>query len=120
MVTQPHQRSRLDGAWSRLDHTFGKHGLKFMQHLPKYIYAPLEPRNIRILELQPGRSGPFRAHFSVVSVDSGIEYDALSYMWGEATPLIICHFYICMYFETCQNLKSAGNSVVECRIAAHP
>jgi len=87
MVTQPHQRSRLDGAWSRLDHTFGKHGLKFMQHLPKYIYAPLEPRNIRILELQPGRSGPFRAHFSVVSVDSGIEYDALSYMWGEATPV---------------------------------
>ena len=54
--------------------------------LPRFPYEPLEPRCIRILELQPGqRSDPFLGKFIIVNVDSGFAYDALSYMWGDAT-----------------------------------
>jgi hypothetical protein len=54
--------------------------------LPRFPYEPLEPRCIRVLELQPGqRSDPFQGKFIVTDVDSDFEYDALSYMWGDAT-----------------------------------
>jgi hypothetical protein len=54
--------------------------------LPRFHYEPLEPRCIRVLELQPGqRSDPFQGRFIVTNVDSDLEYDALSYMWGDAT-----------------------------------
>ncbi|KAI4626690.1 hypothetical protein J4E83_003842 [Alternaria metachromatica] len=54
--------------------------------LPRFPYEPLEPRCIRILELQPGqRSDPFLGRFIIANVDSVFVYDALSYMWGDAT-----------------------------------
>jgi hypothetical protein len=56
--------------------------------LPHFEYEPLPRRSIRILELEPGkRSDPFRGRFIVASIDEEIEYDALSYMWGDATPV---------------------------------
>jgi hypothetical protein len=55
--------------------------------MPRFHYEPLEPRCIRVLELQPGqRSDPFQGKFIIANVDSNFEYDALSYMWGDATP----------------------------------
>jgi hypothetical protein len=55
---------------------------------PHFDYQPLPPRHIRIIELQPGeRSDPFRARFIVGSLDEPFEYDALSYMWGDAAPV---------------------------------
>lgn len=55
--------------------------------LPRFQYEPLEPRCIRILELQPGRrSDAFLSKFIVANIDNEFEYDALSYMWGDATP----------------------------------
>ncbi|KAH7071890.1 heterokaryon incompatibility protein-domain-containing protein [Paraphoma chrysanthemicola] len=55
---------------------------------PRVIYEPLGPRQIRILELQPGRgTEPFQGRFIVASIDSNVEYDALSYMWGDPTPV---------------------------------
>ncbi|KAI4695216.1 uncharacterized protein J4E84_001841 [Alternaria hordeiaustralica] len=54
--------------------------------LPRFYYEPLEPRCIRILELQPGRrSDPFLGKFIIANVDSDFAYNALSYMWGDAT-----------------------------------
>lgn len=54
--------------------------------LPDYTYAPLEPRHLRILEHQPGDdSDPFVGRITAASIDSDVEYDALSYMWGDAT-----------------------------------
>lgn len=54
--------------------------------LPHFHYEPLDPRCIRILELQPGqRSDPFQGKFIVANVDSDYAYDALSYMWGDPT-----------------------------------
>ncbi|KAH4151203.1 hypothetical protein HBH43_241850 [Parastagonospora nodorum] len=61
------------------------HGLR---NLPRFAYKPLPDRCIRIIELQPGeRSDPFRARFMVGSLDEPFEYDALSYMWGDAAPV---------------------------------
>lgn len=60
-------------------------------HTPNFNYKPLEPRCIRILELQPGNNlEPFQGRFINVSIDRKspkFEYDALSYMWGNSTPV---------------------------------
>ncbi|KAI4632304.1 uncharacterized protein J4E87_001776 [Alternaria ethzedia] len=54
--------------------------------LSRFHYEPLEPRCIRILELQPGRrSDPFLGKFIIADVNNDFAYDALSYMWGDAT-----------------------------------
>lgn len=59
-----------------------------MASAPRYKYQPLKPRNIRILELEPGGDAdPFKGRFFTASIDSGAEYDALSYMWGDSTPV---------------------------------
>jgi hypothetical protein len=56
--------------------------------LPHFEYQALPPRSIRIFELEPGkRSDPFRGKFVVASVDVEVEYDAFSYMWGNAEPV---------------------------------
>jgi hypothetical protein len=53
-----------------------------------FEYQALPPRSIRIIELEPGeRSEPFHGNFIVASIDDDVEYDALSYMWGEAAPV---------------------------------
>src|SRR5689334_658943 len=55
---------------------------------PRFTYEPLESRQIRILELQPGcGTETFQGRFIVASIDSDVEYDALSYMWGDSAPV---------------------------------
>jgi hypothetical protein len=59
-----------------------------MASAPRYKYQPLKPRHIRILELEPGGDAdPFKGRFCTALIDSGVEYDALSYMWGDSTPV---------------------------------
>jgi hypothetical protein len=59
-----------------------------MASAARYEYQPLESRHIRILELEPGGDAePFQGRFDTASIDSGVKYDALSYVWGDATPV---------------------------------
>jgi hypothetical protein len=54
----------------------------------RFNYKPLPDRCIRILELHPGeRADPFRGRFAIVSIDGEDKFDALSYMWGDASPM---------------------------------
>lgn len=56
--------------------------------LPFFNYEPLPDRCIRVLELQPGgRADPFHGRFTTISIDGEDKYDALSYMWGDASPV---------------------------------
>ncbi|RYN20117.1 hypothetical protein AA0112_g10859 [Alternaria arborescens] len=56
--------------------------------LPPFNYEPLPDRYIRVLELQPGeRADPFHGRFTIISIDGEEEFDALSYMWGDASPV---------------------------------
>jgi len=56
--------------------------------LPPFNYEPLRDRCIRVLELQPGeRADPFRGRFTIKSIDGEDKFDALSYMWGDASPV---------------------------------
>ncbi|CAN9468333.1 unnamed protein product [Alternaria alternata] len=56
--------------------------------LPFFNYEPLPDRCIRVLELQPGeRTDPFQGRFTIISIDGEDKYDALSYMWGDASPV---------------------------------
>jgi hypothetical protein len=56
--------------------------------LPPFNYEPLPARYIRVLELQPGeRANPLHASFTTISIDGGDKFDALSYMWGDASPV---------------------------------
>jgi hypothetical protein len=56
--------------------------------LPIFNYEPLPARCIRILELQPGeRSEAFQGRLIISSIDEEVHYDALSYMWGDASPI---------------------------------
>ena len=56
--------------------------------LPPFNYEPLPDRCIRVLELQPGeRADPFRGRFTIISIDGEDKFDALSYMWGDASPV---------------------------------
>ena len=53
-----------------------------------FNYEPLPDRCIRVLELQPGeRADPFRGRFTIISIDGEDKFDALSYMWGDASPM---------------------------------
>lgn len=53
-----------------------------------FNYEPLPDRCIRVLELQPGeRADPFRGRFTIISIDGEDKFDALSYMWGDASPV---------------------------------
>ncbi|RYN19368.1 hypothetical protein AA0115_g10769 [Alternaria tenuissima] len=56
--------------------------------LPPFNYEPLPDRCIRVLELQPGeRADPFRGRFTIISIDGEDKFDALSYMWDNASPV---------------------------------
>jgi hypothetical protein len=56
--------------------------------LPHFNYEPLPDKCIRVLELQPGgRADPFCGRFTIISTDGEDKYDALSYMWGDASPV---------------------------------
>jgi hypothetical protein len=55
---------------------------------PDFVYEPLQPGEIRILQLAPGNKGDTLIG-DLLTVDfenNAIEYDALSYMWGDPTP----------------------------------
>lgn len=57
-----------------------------------FEYRPLEPRCIRILELQPGVKGDaLEGRLIVMNVDDedGIVYDALSYQWNDPAPAAV-------------------------------
>ncbi|CAN9440869.1 unnamed protein product [Alternaria alternata] len=59
-----------------------------LPRLPGFNYEPLPARCIRILELQPGeRTDPLQGGFTIISIDGEDKYDALSYMWGDASPV---------------------------------
>ncbi|CAN9465904.1 unnamed protein product [Alternaria alternata] len=56
--------------------------------LPPFNYELLPDRCIRVLELQPGgRADPFHGRFTIISIDGEDKFDALSYMWGDASPV---------------------------------
>jgi hypothetical protein len=51
-------------------------------------YHPLKKsrREIRLLHLLPGaKDDELRCSFTVVSLDEAVEYEALSYVWGDAS-----------------------------------
>ncbi|RYP61607.1 hypothetical protein DL770_009757 [Monosporascus sp. CRB-9-2] len=51
----------------------------------QYIYDPLPPGYIRVLELHPGSGDePLHGTLHSVSLDCFSEYEALSYVWGKA------------------------------------
>jgi hypothetical protein len=52
-------------------------------------YEPLrEPRQIRLLELLPGKGrDPIRCELSVARLPGAIRFEALSYVWGGDTPM---------------------------------
>lgn len=60
-----------------------------LQEPEDYEYHPLEPRCIRILKLHPSSGGSeLSGELIAVSIDSEhVGYDALSYMWGDPTPV---------------------------------
>lgn len=53
----------------------------------KYHYESLSQENeIRVLVLQPGRAAdPLQCHLMRVSLDDPPQYEALSYVWGDAS-----------------------------------
>jgi hypothetical protein len=59
-----------------------------IHELPHVIYDPLEHSQIRILRLAPGKKGDTLVGVLLLAdfEDKFIEYDALSYMWGDPTP----------------------------------
>jgi hypothetical protein len=55
---------------------------------PDLLYEPLQPGEIRILHLAPGsKDDTLIGELSIANIEhSAIEYDALSYMWGDPAP----------------------------------
>jgi hypothetical protein len=55
---------------------------------PDFVYEPLQPDEIRILQLAPDHKGhALIGKLSIANIeDSAIKYDALSYMWGDPAP----------------------------------
>lgn len=53
-----------------------------------HVYSPTQPGQIRILQLQAGRTGDsFIGELVTTPLNKdAMEYDALSYMWGDPTP----------------------------------
>ncbi|PVH99568.1 HET-domain-containing protein [Periconia macrospinosa] len=61
---------------------------------PSFQYQPLSYHDIRILHLSPGQPGDELVGDLVIRNldDKDLEYDALSYMWGDLTPTASIHF----------------------------
>ncbi|KAH7385581.1 heterokaryon incompatibility protein-domain-containing protein [Phaeosphaeria sp. MPI-PUGE-AT-0046c] len=60
----------------------------FVGTAPSYDYSAVQAGQIRILQLAPGKKGdPFVGELITTQLDQkSIEYDALSYMWGDPAP----------------------------------
>jgi hypothetical protein len=58
-----------------------------------YTYPLLQPRHIRVLELQTSGldTGIFQGKFIVAPIDDKVQYDALSYIWGDPVSTDIVH-----------------------------
>ncbi|KAE9376013.1 HET domain protein [Stipitochalara longipes BDJ] len=57
--------------------------------MPRYPYKSLAPQYIRILELHPGPiDAPLVCNILTQQID-GNPYDALSYVWGDPTPVAL-------------------------------
>ena len=59
-----------------------------MASLPHYPYKPLSPQCIRVLDLHPGPSDVPLVCDIVVQHIGGKPYEALSYVWGDPTPVV--------------------------------
>ena len=59
-----------------------------MASLPYYSYKPLPPQCIRVLDLHPGPSDVPLVCDIVVQHIGGKSYEALSYVWGDPTPVV--------------------------------
>ena len=58
-----------------------------MANLPHYSYKSLSPQCIRILELHPGSNdAPLVCNIVTQHID-GKPYEAISYVWGDPTPI---------------------------------
>ncbi|KAF2821092.1 hypothetical protein CC86DRAFT_470856 [Ophiobolus disseminans] len=80
----PVKKQEPEQFWVRWGHKFSK------LRVVSSVYKPLKPRHIRILELETGGfDDPLRGRFIITSFSSRInqKYDALSYMWGNHTPV---------------------------------
>jgi hypothetical protein len=55
---------------------------------PRFVYEPLEPDHIRVLQLAAGKKGDtLSGEILITSIDDdSFEYNALSYMWGDPAP----------------------------------
>jgi hypothetical protein len=60
---------------------------------PSFVYEPLEPGQIRVLQLAAGKKGDaLSGELLITSIDEeSFEYDALSYMWGDPAPTNTIH-----------------------------
>jgi hypothetical protein len=56
---------------------------------PSFVYEPLEPGQIRVLQLAPGQKDDFFSGELITANidDDALKYDALSYMWGDPAPM---------------------------------
>jgi hypothetical protein len=59
-----------------------------MASLPHYPYKPLSPQYIRVLDLHPGPPDIPLVCDIVVQHIGGKPYEALSYVWGDPTPVV--------------------------------
>ena len=76
------------------------HASDYKQHftylLPTFtaimVYTPLDPtqKEIRLLHLAPAlnHDDPLVCSFSLASFDEDVDYEALSYAWGDVTPVM--------------------------------
>jgi hypothetical protein len=55
---------------------------------PSFVYEPLEPGQIRVLQLAAGKKGDIvSGELLIANIDDdSLKYDALSYMWGDPAP----------------------------------
>lgn len=84
-----------------------------MASLPYYPYKPLAPQCIRILDLHPGPSdAPFVCDIAVQHI-AGKPYEAISYVWGDPTPVAFVH---CLD-ETSEGILGVGEGLVKALIA---
>ncbi|CAJ2511112.1 Uu.00g067370.m01.CDS01 [Anthostomella pinea] len=56
--------------------------------MAEYVYQPLLERQFRLLDILPGTQGVIRCQVRNVPVSTEIQYEALSYCWGQETDKV--------------------------------
>lgn len=83
---------------------------KALQIRSSYRYEPLDlsKNEIRLLELAPGTwDSPIAGRLFAVSLDDNPDFDALSYLWGDPTPIFPVIFGNQREIRIARNLRNA-------------